>query len=169
MRQIAERRADFAKEVAYGRDLSEERAALTRSLVAIAAGAPDGIRFDTLRIARSNAGWTASIAGQATGASTARAVRNLDEFYQAVRRNPGVVSATLDQFDYPTPKAEDSTHKVEEPLVLQFRVSFDLARTEDGGTLEQRNGERERADARGRTAGPPAGNGGTPANTRVRR
>jgi hypothetical protein len=130
MRRIAERRADFANTVDYLRGVHRERATVTRALATIASSAPAGIRFDSVRVARSNSGWNAVVQGQASGATTAEAVRGLDMFYRGIRELPGVSSANLDQFDYPAPKAADSTHRAMDatPVVLEFRVSFALAR-----------------------------------------
>jgi Tfp pilus assembly protein PilN len=127
MRAVAERRADFARQVEYVRGVYGERSALTRSLVDIAAKTPTTVRFDSLRVSRVAAGWSVVIAGSATGATGAQSVRALDTFMQALRGRDGVSNANLDQLDYEA--AHDSTHMVTNgPVIIQFRTSFVLAR-----------------------------------------
>lgn len=133
IRQIAERRGDFAKGVAFARDVRAERAELTASLQSIAEQLPPGIRFDSLKVSRTAAGWMASVGGEASGATAAQAVRNLDSFYQLVRNRRGVSGPILDQLDYPTAAGgADSSRKAGEPIVIQFHVSFAMARTPGG-------------------------------------
>jgi len=133
MRRLAERRADFAHEAAFVGATRAERSALADVLRAIAQRVPDELRFDSLTVARANGAWSASIAGQSTGATAARAVRALDAFYQAVRSRPEVGSATLDQFDYSAPGGADSTRIAGGPVVANFRMSFSIARPAEGG------------------------------------
>jgi hypothetical protein len=134
MREIAERRADFATEVAFTRGARSERVELTASLQAIAEELPPGIRFDSLRVSRTPTGWMASIGGQSSGPTAAQAVRSLDSFYQIVRTRRGVTGPILDQLDYPASASADSVRKAGDPIVIQFHVSFAMARTPaDGG------------------------------------
>ncbi|MDB4876531.1 MAG: hypothetical protein JWM41_2977 [Gemmatimonadetes bacterium] len=130
MRQIAERRGNFAKQVDFLHAARDERATLATSLGAIAQEAPPGIGFDSLQVARSAAGWIAALEGQAIGATAAQAARTLDSFFRSVRARQGVASPSLDHFDYPAPPASnDSTPKPTGPVVIQFRLSFSMART----------------------------------------
>jgi len=126
MRQIAERRSDFAKQVEYVRSVQGERSALAQSLVAIASTTPDAIRFDSLHVTRSATGWNVIVAGAAKGASGAQAVRSLDGFFTSLRMRDGVSDANLDRLDYPA--TNDTTHKAPTAVVIQFRASFALAR-----------------------------------------
>ena len=131
MRQIAQRRADFAHQVQFVRLSSDERATLATALEAMAEEAPPGVRFDSLRVSRVADGWSAAIGGQADGSSAAQAVRNLNTFFNAVRGRLGITSASLDQFDYPA-SAADSTHARSPVVVIAFRLTFRIARTVAG-------------------------------------
>lgn len=126
MRRMAEARADYTRQLEFVTDTRSERAELAGTLHAIAQQAPAVVRFDSLRVSRTAGGWSASIAGKATSATAAQAVRALDTFYQAVRARPGVSGATLDQFDYPVATGADSTRRAGGPVVADFRVSFAL-------------------------------------------
>ncbi|MGH9883932.1 MAG: hypothetical protein ACREBE_00270 [bacterium] len=132
MRLIAERRADLTHQVDFVAASRAERAALTGALGAIADQAPTGVRFDSLRVARAAGGWTASLAGRATGATGAQAVRELDSYFQNIRNRRGVTLATLDDFDYPTASGADSTRDVG-PVTIQFHVSFALGKEQPAG------------------------------------
>lgn len=133
MRQIAERRYDFAKEVAFSHDVRAERAELTATLEAIAEQLPPGIHFDSLKVSRTPTGWAGSIGGEASGATAAQAVRSLDSFYQLVRNRRGVSGPILDQLDYPATADADSLRKAGDPVVIQFHVAFAMARPAPGG------------------------------------
>ncbi|HTE44668.1 MAG TPA: hypothetical protein VK636_05445 [Gemmatimonadaceae bacterium] len=133
MRQIAERRADFDREVAFVRDGRGERADLTASLQGIADQLPPGVRFDSVRVSRTATGWLASIGGEATGVTSAQAVRNLEAFYELVRARRGVSAPVLDQLDYPSSTDADAIRKPGAPIVIQFHVSFAVARPAEGG------------------------------------
>lgn len=132
MRRIAERRADFVTTIDYLRNVRDERTTVTRALADIASGTSSGIRFDSVRVVRSNSGWSAVVQGAASGGTTTEAVRGLDAFYSAIRDLPGISSSNLDQFDYPAPKATDSTRRAMDatPVVLEFKVSFAMARVD---------------------------------------
>lgn len=128
IRQIVERRADYAKQVSFIRDVFGERSSLSTSLSTIAQEVPPSVRFDSLRVSRAPAGWSAAIGGEATGATAAQAVRALDAFYQAVRNRAGVTSPTLDQFEYPGTGTLADSARTGAPVVIQFHLSFGLAR-----------------------------------------
>ncbi|HEY4217836.1 MAG TPA: hypothetical protein VGM67_11910 [Gemmatimonadaceae bacterium] len=128
MRQIAERRADFTRQAAFVEQSDAERATLTAALEAIAEEAPVGVHFDSLRVSRSAAGWSGAIDGQTSGATTAQSVRSLETFFNAVRAKPGVSSASLDQFNYPS-SGPDTTHAGNQSVGLVFRITFEIART----------------------------------------
>ncbi len=129
MRLVAERRADFARQMAFLRGAHDERRMLTTTLQALAEGLPAGVRFDSVRVSRTPTGWSAAIGGQSAGGSAAQAVRGFDTFYQSVRSRPGIAVPTLDHFDYPAAAAvEDSTHSASAaPVVIQFHLSFSMA------------------------------------------
>lgn len=126
MRDIAQRRADFARQVAFVRQSDDERSSLTTTLEAIAQEAPPGVRFDSLRVSRIASGWSAVVGGQATGATSAQSVRNLDTFVNSVRLRRGVSAASLDQFDYPA--STDTTHGASAGVAVMFRLTFQIAR-----------------------------------------
>jgi hypothetical protein len=130
LREIAQRRADFTRQVAFVQASDAERATLTATLEAIAEEAPLGVHFDSLRVSRTAAGWSGAIDGQTAGATAAQSVRNLETFFNAVRTSRGVSAASLDQFSYPAPVA-DSTHTEPRGVDLVFRMTFDLARTSE--------------------------------------
>lgn len=130
MRQIAERRADFVHSVSFIDATHAERNALTSTLRGIADGAPNGVRFDTLNVARAQTGWTASIAGEAVGATAAQAAGALDVFFQSIRRRTGITAATLDEFEYPVATGADSLRRAAGPVVINFKLSFAIARAE---------------------------------------
>jgi hypothetical protein len=130
LRQVAERRWDYSHSVRFIEATNAERLALTTSLRGIADVAPAGVRFDTLRVARAESGWTANIAGEAVGATAAQAAGALDVFYQSIRRRNGIATATLDEFEYPTPRGADSARKAAGPVVINFKLSFVIARAE---------------------------------------
>jgi hypothetical protein len=128
LREIAQRRADFTRQVAFVQASDEERATLIAALESIAKEAPVGVRFDSLRVSRSATGWSGAIDGRTAGATTAAAVRNLENFFNAVRTSQGVSEASLDQFSYPAPVA-DSTHTEPQGVNLVFRLTLQIART----------------------------------------
>jgi hypothetical protein len=130
MRHVAERRADYARSVSFVDATNAERRSLTSTLRGIADQAPAGIRFDTLRVSRATAGWSAVIAGEAVGATAAQAAGALDVFYQSIRRANGISTATLDEFEYPVASGPGSAKKVAGPVVINFKLSFALARVE---------------------------------------
>jgi len=128
MRRIAESRANLASRIDFVSATNDERAALATTLATIAEEMPDGIRFDSLRVARAAEGWSVTIGGNATGPTAAQAVRALDAFYQHMRARSGVSAIALDRFDYSGPSSGDSTVQLNGPVVAQFHVSFSLAR-----------------------------------------
>ena len=130
MRKVAEHRADFAHLASFVGATAAERRGLTTTLREIADAAPTGVRFDTLRVARAQNGWTAEIAGEAVGVTTALAAGGLDVFYQSIRRRSGITTATLDEFEYPAPSRADSTTKAAGPVVINFKLSFAIGRGE---------------------------------------
>jgi hypothetical protein len=132
MREVAQQRADFARQVAFVRKSDDERLSLTTTLEAIAQEAPQGVRFDSLRVSRSTAGWSAAIDGQTIGATAAQSVRNLDAFFNSVRTRPGISAPSLDQFDYP-PAGPDSTHTGPRGVELMFRLTFQIVRGSAAG------------------------------------
>ena len=134
MRLVAQRRSDFAHQVEFVRTSEGERSELTTTLEAISEETPLGIRFDSLRVSRTPSGWSAAINGQATGATAAQAVHNLDAFFNSVRTREGVSPPNLDQFDYPA-ATPDSTRSASRGIVIIFRLTFDVAR---GGNSEGR-------------------------------
>lgn len=130
LRHVAERRADYAHSVSFIDATASERRALTTTLHGIADAAPTGVRFDTLRVARAQNGWAAEIAGEVVGATAAQAAAGLDVFYQSIRRRAGITTATLDEFEYPAPSGADSAKKAAGPVVIDFKLSFTIARAE---------------------------------------
>ena len=136
MRQVAEQREDVVTTRNYLREVRDERTTVTRTLADIASSTPVGIQFDSLRAVRSASGWTAIVQGESRAATTAEAVRSLDAFYRTMRGVQGIGSPNIDQFDYRAPTPADSTHEAAgpEPVVLEFRVSFAIARVDT--TLE---------------------------------
>jgi len=126
MRDIAQRRADFARQVAFVRQSDDERSSMTTTLAAIAQEAPVGLHFDSLHVSRIASGWSAVIGGQTTGATSAQSVRNLDTFVNSVRTRQGISAASLDQFDYPA--ATDTTHAASPGVEIMFRLTFQIAR-----------------------------------------
>jgi Tfp pilus assembly PilM family ATPase len=130
MRQVAERRADYVHSVSFIDATNAERQALTSTLRGIADAAPTGVRFDTLRVSRAANGWSGQIAGEAVGATAAQAAGALDVFYQSIRRRAGISAATLDEFEYPVVSGPDSTKRSAGPVVINFKVSFAIARAE---------------------------------------
>jgi hypothetical protein len=130
MRRVAERRADYVHSVSFIDATNAERQALTTTLREIADAAPSGVRFDTLRVSRAANGWAGQIAGEAAGATAAQAAGALDVFYQSIRRRTGISAATLDEFEYPVASGPDSTKKAAGPVVINFKVSFAIARAE---------------------------------------
>jgi hypothetical protein len=127
MRRIAEARADLARQIDFVGATRDERAQLGGTLQAIAQQTPEGVRFDSLHVARVADGWSVSISGDATGATAAQTVRALDAMYQHVRARPGVGATTLDRLEYSGASSADSTVRRDGPVVAEFRVSFTLA------------------------------------------
>jgi hypothetical protein len=132
MRRIAEQRADIAHSVTFVRTATNERAALTGTIAAIARETPADIAFDSLRVSRTPTGWSAAIDGQASAATAAQAVRTLDVFVSAVRAKPDVSATSLDQFDYPTAPS-DSGHVSSKAVTIAFRLTFALSRDAAAG------------------------------------
>jgi Tfp pilus assembly PilM family ATPase len=130
LRKVVERRADYAHSVSFIAGTNAERRALATALRGISDAAPAGVRFDTLHVARAQDGWTALIAGEAVGSTAAQAAGGLDVFYQSIRRYAGVTTATLDEFEYPAPSGADSAKKAVGPVVINFKLSFAIARPE---------------------------------------
>jgi len=131
MRLVAERRVDAVRKIEFVENSERERAVLSRSLREVAARVPDGVRFDSLRVSRTTAGWVAGISGQASGATAAQAVGGIDSFYRAIRARQEVSQVTLDQFEYPTSTSlADSTRHAAD-VVIQFHLSFNLEGRDD--------------------------------------
>jgi hypothetical protein len=130
LRQVTERRFDYAHSRRFIDATNAERRALTTTLRGIADAAPVGVRFDTLRVERAASGWTAAIRGEAVGATAAQAAGALDVFFQSIRRRAGIATATLDEFEYPTPSGADSAKKAAGPVVINFMLSFAIPRAE---------------------------------------
>jgi hypothetical protein len=130
LRHVAERRSDYAHAVSFIDATTAERRALTSTLRGIADAVPAAIRFDTLRVARAQDGWAVTIAGEAVGATAAQAAGGLDMFYQSIRRRAGIATATLDEFEYPPRPGADSAKRAGGPVVITFKLSFAMARTE---------------------------------------
>jgi hypothetical protein len=127
MRQVAQRRADLVAQANFARDAIEARGALTRTLSAIAANAPDGISFDTVHVERAGDGWSAVIEGRASGSTTTQAVFSLDALLKDIRALHTVTGAALDDFDYPQPD-DDSLPRAGEPVTIAFHLSFTARR-----------------------------------------
>ncbi len=127
MRRIAAVRADLAHRLQLVSASRDERAELAATLQAIARETPDGVRFDSLRVARAADGWSVAISGDATGATAAQAVRALDTFYQRMRGRSGVSAIALDRFEYSGPSSADSTLRTDRPVVAEFLVTLSLA------------------------------------------
>lgn len=129
MRRTAEQRADFAHSLDFVAATQDERSALANSLKAIAESVPADVRFDSLNVARAASGWTVTIGGESTGASTSQAVNTLDALYQSVRAASGVSTASLDNFDYPAAARRDVA-RPGSPVVIRFKITLGLARPE---------------------------------------
>ncbi|HVX37973.1 MAG TPA: hypothetical protein VHB25_00270 [Gemmatimonadaceae bacterium] len=137
IRDVAQRRADAAKQVEFIRASTRERSTLAAELSEVAGALPAAVRLDSILVSRAKDGWATSIEGTAAGETTADAVRALDLFYSAVRGRSDVSDPNLDQFDYATPTAVGDTAAKKQadapptsggPVTLQFRMSFTLAR-----------------------------------------
>lgn len=126
MRDVAERRADVASQLLFVRGGAVERDEIASTMAAVARNAALAVSFDSVHVARAQAGWSGSVVGKARGATTAQAVNALDTFLKSVRAVAGVSTATLDDFDYASATPGDTTHTVATagPVVIQFRISF---------------------------------------------
>ena len=127
MRVVAQRRADLVAQAQFIRGSIAERSTLGRTLAPIAAGASDGISFDTLQVQRAADGWSAKIEGTSRGATTTQAVYTLDALLRTVRAQHTVSSAALDDFDYPK-SANDSLARPAGPVTIAFHLSFTARR-----------------------------------------
>lgn len=128
MRDVAQQRSAFTKTLDLLRSQSQDRAALTRGLAALANGAGTGVMFDNLSVSRSSKGWTGAVEGVVNATEGADAMRALDNLYQSVRSKPAVATVDLDQVEYGG--ASDSIKKARGAAVgvsLQFRLNFTLA------------------------------------------
>jgi len=132
-KSVAQRRADVSRQLEFLRATTREHAALAAELSSLAGALPAAVRFDSIAVTRSKAGWAATIVGEAAGETTAQAVRALDQFYGAVRSRSDVASPNLDQFDYAAAKPQSDTTAAEKqaiaargPITLQFKMSFTL-------------------------------------------
>ena len=123
LRRVALRRADVVKQAAFVRGTLADRERVTRAVARVSAAASDAIVFDSLRVARGAGKWTVGVLGSARGGSAAQAVNALDSFLKAVRSQPDVVSANLDDFDYPA-QAPDSMRHGDVSVTIRFHMSL---------------------------------------------
>jgi hypothetical protein len=98
---------------------SADRSRLQRMLAGIASVAGPPVRLDTLRLARSDAGWRAVLSGGVDGTSNARAVQTLHELYRELPQRVAVDSLRLDRLAY-----EDSTGTG--LSTVRFQLSFSI-------------------------------------------
>ncbi|MGH7621829.1 MAG: hypothetical protein ACREMU_05780, partial [Gemmatimonadaceae bacterium] len=124
LRRVVERRAGYSERLDIAERVRGERAMLAKQLASLASVAPAAIHFDSLTVARTQNGWTVSVAGEAASTSAAESVRALNQFYEALRSGAGVTAPSLDQFDYPVRTTADSSAHREGDVRIQFRVSY---------------------------------------------
>ncbi len=123
MRRVAEQRADVVKQATFLRGTTAERDLVTRTLASLGASASSGIVFDSIRVSRTRAGWSGAVQGRSRGAGASQAVYALDNFLRAVRGQPNVTSATLDDFEFGS--AADSAQAIGGGSVsIHFHLSF---------------------------------------------
>jgi hypothetical protein len=103
-----------------------ERDGLASQLAGVARILPVSMRIDSLGMARVQSGWAATVTGRVASMSAAESVRALNDFFQALQARPDITSSSLDQFDYLTAPTADSTHAIDHPVNIQFRISFSM-------------------------------------------
>jgi len=135
VRAMAQERAIHQDAAAALRALYGERSRLAGTLSGVALATGGRLRFDSLLVAQSKTGWAATIHGDVMGAPGSDAVRALNDFFAAVRRQPGVSGADLERFDYVTPAEGDTTHKAA-PTALTFVINFSIDRSADEGASD---------------------------------
>lgn len=128
MRRAAEARADFVSQTTFVAATASERDALTSSLSEIVDDAPADVKLDSLQITRAPSAWSASLVGEASAPTAARAMGVVDAYYQSIRRRSDVVSPALDDFDVSA--AAGSDRAANRNVVVRFRVSFGIPRSE---------------------------------------
>ena len=123
-RTLDARRA-HAERVAYLERTADEQAATRRILAAVAAVAPTGIRLDTLEVTRQGTGWRLGLAGHAHGASSAAAVRAIDQLYRGIpARLPAEELALGELRDVPDTERDTGVGAGGAPVAIGFDMSF---------------------------------------------
>jgi len=133
VRAMAQERATHEDAAAALRALYAERSRLAGALAGVAEAAGGRLRFDSLSVAQSKTGWSTTIRGVVMGVPGSDAVRALNDFFEAVRRQPGVAGAELERFDYAHPNPGDSARSVA-PTALTFVMNFSIDRLSSQGS-----------------------------------
>lgn len=94
-------RRAHGERLAFLATTAAERQRVQRVLAEVAAAAPAAIRLDSLVLGRAGDVWQAEVAGVATGASSAQAVRAIDALYRGLGRRIAADSVVLTRLDYP--------------------------------------------------------------------
>lgn len=125
VRAMAQERASHEDAATALRALYGERARLAGALAGVAASTGGRLRFDSLRVDQTKTGWSTTIHGSVMGTPGSDAVRALNDFVAAVRRQPAVSGADLERFDYSRPAPGDTAH-VSTPTALTFVIDFSI-------------------------------------------
>jgi Tfp pilus assembly protein PilN len=126
VKELAQRRARYVARLAIADAVMVERDGLASQLAGVARILPVSVRIDSLGMARVQSGWAATVTGRVASMSAAESVRALNDFFQALQARPDITSSSLDQFDYLTAPTADSTHAIDHPVNIQFRISFSM-------------------------------------------
>lgn len=126
MRPVLEERRSHEARLAFLAPAGERELRVQRILRAVALSTAPGVRLDSLLLQHSGSNWSVSVAGVATGASNAAAVRAVDVLYRGVGDHVPVDSVHLGRLGA---LAADSTGAV----AVSFEMSFIVRREADLG------------------------------------
>ena len=127
IRQTADQRKLVRDAVALLQMVEDDRRVLREGLASLADAALAPVRLDSLQFDQGPNGWIASVKGHVEGASHARSVELLNEFYRELPRKVAVQELSLDQLDY-----ADGNSETTEPRAVTFRLSFVVPYPKDG-------------------------------------
>ena len=127
IRQTAQQRKLIRDATALLQLVEDDRRLLRQGLVSLAGAALPPVRLDSVHVEQGPNGWLASIAGSIEGASHARSIELLHEFYRDLPRKLEIQDLVLEQMEY----ADGSPSGDQRPAV-RFRMSFMVPYPKEG-------------------------------------
>lgn len=117
VRSTAEQRKLIRNAQAALRIVATDRADLQQTIASVAGSIAPRLRLDSMALTRNGDGWSVVLGGMAGGETSARAVQNLNDFYQQLPRHLVLHDLSLDRMSY-----VDSSGATD--AAVRFEVSF---------------------------------------------